>query len=253
MQAAEAEPETVSALLEKEIANGWVIRTGMSIEQARQHWHKGIAVGKLNVVHAEGKDPRLVLDSAVCGVNLKCAIPERISLPMVSDVRLAFLPEDTSSFVGASFDFKAAHKQIQVHPSEHGLLLFRVADVLYHYRVCHFGARFSAYWWQRAGAFLLRLLHGILGLHPHRAWLFVDDLLAALRRSDAHAQLALMVMFFAAISAPISWKKVQFQNNLTWCGWRINFLRETIELIKLKGQLRELLKARSSENFWSRF
>ena len=68
---AEAEPETVSALLEKEIANGWVIRTGMSIEQARQHWHKGIAVGKLNVVHAEGKDPQLVLDSTVCGVNRK--------------------------------------------------------------------------------------------------------------------------------------------------------------------------------------
>ena len=29
-KAAEAEPETVSALLEKEIANGWVIRTSMS-------------------------------------------------------------------------------------------------------------------------------------------------------------------------------------------------------------------------------
>ena len=80
----------------------------MSIEQARQHWRKGIAVGKLNVVHAEGKDPRLVLDSTVCGVNPKCAIPERISLPMASDVRLAFLPEDThSSFVGASFDFQS--------------------------------------------------------------------------------------------------------------------------------------------------
>ena len=55
-------------------------------------------------------------------------------------------------------------------------------------------------------------------------------------------------MFFAAISAPILWKKVQFQNGLTWCGWRINFLHETIELtpektLKLKGQLRELLKA----------
>ena len=113
----------------------------MSIEQARQHWHKGIAVGKLNVVHAEGKEPRLVLDSTVCGVNPKCNIPERISLPMASDVRLAFMPEDThSSFIGASFDFKAAHKQVQVHPSEHGLLLFRFADNLYHYRVCHFGA-----------------------------------------------------------------------------------------------------------------
>ena len=127
----------MSALLDKEISNGWV-RAEMCVEQARQRWNKGIAVGKLNVVHAEGKEPRLVLDSTVCGVNPKCNIPE---LPMASDVR----PEDThASFIGASFDFKAAHKQIQVHPSEHGLLLFRFADTLYHYRVCHFGARFSA-------------------------------------------------------------------------------------------------------------
>ena len=140
-------------------------------------------MGKLAVVHAEGKEPRLVLDSAVCGVSPKCNIPERVSLPMASDVRLAFMPEDThASFIGASFDFKAAHKQI---------------------RVCHFGARFSAYWWQRAGAFLLRLLRSILSAHPHRAWLFVDDLLAA-RRPDAHQQVALVVVFFAAISAPIS-------------------------------------------------
>ena len=218
-KAAEAEPDTVSALLEKEISN--------SFEQARQHWHKGIAVGKLNVVRAEGEEPRLVLDSTVCGVNPKCNIPERVSLPMASDVRLAFMPGDTrASFIGASFDFKAAHKHIQTSYSS-------VLQTLY-YQVCHFGARFSAYWWQSTGAFLLRLLHGVLSAHPHKAWLFVDDLLAALPRPDAHQQLALIVFFFAAISAPISWKKVQFQNCLTWCGWSINFLLETIELTPLK-------------------
>ena len=97
--------------------------------------NRGIAVGKLNVVHAEGKEPRPVLDSTVCGVNPKCNIQERVSLPMASDVRLAFMPEDTHASFIASFDFKAAHKQIQVHPSEHGLLLFRFADTLYHYRL----------------------------------------------------------------------------------------------------------------------
>ena len=93
-----AEPDTVSALLDEELSNVWVVRTEMSIEQARRHWNKGIAVGKLNVVHADGKEPRLVLDSTVRGVNPKCNIPERISLPMASDVRLAFMPEDTSCF-----------------------------------------------------------------------------------------------------------------------------------------------------------
>ena len=144
-KAAEADPDTVSALLDKEVASGWVVRTDMSVEQARQHWHKGIAICKLNVVHADGKEPRLVMDSTVCGVNPNCNTPERVSLPMASDVRLAFLPEDThASFIGASFHFKAAHKQVKVHPSEHGLLLFPFAKTLFRYRVCHFGARLLA-------------------------------------------------------------------------------------------------------------
>ena len=64
-----------------------------------------------------------VLDSTVRGVNPKCNIPECISLPMASDVRLAFMPEDTrASSIGASFDFKAARKQIQGlwHAFRHG-------------------------------------------------------------------------------------------------------------------------------------
>ena len=55
--------------------------------------------------------------------------------------------------VGASLDFKAAHKQVKIRPEERGLLLFSHLNVLYHYKVCHFGARFSAYWWQRVGLF----------------------------------------------------------------------------------------------------
>ena len=33
-------------------------------------------------------------------------------------------------------------------------------------RVCHFEGRFSAFWWQHAGAFLFRLLHGLLARPP---------------------------------------------------------------------------------------
>ena len=224
----------MSALIDKEISIGWVVRTDMSVEQARQHWRKGVVVGKLNVARAEGIEPRLVLDSTVCGVNPKCNLPERVSLPMASDVRLAFMLGDTrASFIGASFDFKAARKQFQVHPSEHGFTECATSEP----GSPHTGG---------TGAFLLRLLHGV---HPHKAWLFVDDVLAALRRPDARRQLALIVIFFAAISAPISWKKVQFQNCLTWCGWSINFLLETIELtplktLKLKEQLHALLRSK---------
>ena len=38
---------------------------------------------------------------------------------------------------------------------KHGLLLFTFQGKLYHYRVCHFGGCFSAFWWQRTGAFCM--------------------------------------------------------------------------------------------------
>ena len=125
---------------------------------------------------------------------------------MASDVKLAHLPDDpVGALTGASFDFKAAHKQIQVRPEEHGLLLFAHHSVLYHYRVCHFGGRFSAYWWQRFSAFVLRQIQSLLGGSPHRAWLYVDDLLAQLHRPAARDQLLLLVIHFQAILAPMSW------------------------------------------------
>ena len=74
--------------------------------------------------------------------------------------------------VNAAANRALAHKQIQVRPDERSLLLFAFQGKLYHYRVCHFGGRFSAYWWQRAGAFLLRQVHGLLAWQPHKAFLF---------------------------------------------------------------------------------
>ena len=95
----------------------------------------------------------------MCRVNTRCHLPERLSLPMASDLALSTQPANTpGAFVRASIDFKAAHKQVQVRPEEHGLLLFAFQGKLYRYRVCHFGGRFSAFWWQRT--FLLRQCMG---------------------------------------------------------------------------------------------
>ena len=45
---------------------------------------------------------------------------------------------------------------------------------------------------------------------------------------------ALVVLFFCAIAAPISWKEVQFQDSLVWCGWEIHFSHDTIQLMSSK-------------------
>ena len=183
----------------------------------------------------------------MCHVNTRCYLPERLSLPMASDLALSTQPEDTpGAFIGASLDFKAAHKQVQVRRKERGFLLFAFQNKLYHYRVCHFGGRFSAYWWQSTGAFLLRQIHGLLAGKPHKAFLFVDNLLCALIRESDQEMFALVVLFFCAIAAPMCWKKARFLDRLVWCGWDINFSHDSIQLMsgklaKLSGLVEALL------------
>ena len=129
---AEEHPEIVQGLIDKEVVAGFVVRTDFTEATAKLRWPAGVAVGRLNVVLAEGKDPRLVVHSSICNVTLRCTLSEKVALPMASDVKLAHLPDDpVGAFTGASFDFKAAHKQIQVRPEEHGLLLFAHQGVLY--------------------------------------------------------------------------------------------------------------------------
>ena len=171
-------------------------------------------------------------------------MPSTRALELANGIGPGAVHAAKGAFVGASVDFKAARKQVQVRPEEHGLLLFAFQGKLYHYRVCHFGGRFSAFWWQRAGAFLLRQVHGLLAWKPHKAFLFVDDLLCALFQDSAPDMFALVVLFFCAIAAPISWKKAQFQDSLVWCGWEINFSRNTIQLVSAKlTKLDALVKA----------
>ena len=149
-------------------------------------------------------------------------------------------------------NWKAAEEMpdvVKVRPEEHGLLMFRFRGNLYHYVVCHFGGRFSAYWWQRVGAFLLRQCHELLAFAPHKAWLYVDDLLSALHKEHARELFAIMIIFFAAINAPMSWKKAQFAQAINWCGWTVDFELDTIQLIgnklnKLQGQIDALLKTK---------
>ena len=95
------------------------------LKAAKKRWPKGIAVGKLSLVKAEGRDPRLVLDSTVCQVNPLCRIPEAVTMPTVQEVRRSFQPQDPrGAYISASIDFKAAHKRVKVHDTEQGLLLF---------------------------------------------------------------------------------------------------------------------------------
>ena len=121
---------------------------------------------------------------------------------------------------------------MQVRPEEHGLSSpFKESSTI---TECTILGAFSAFWWQRTGEFLLRQVHGLLAWKPHKAFLFVDDLLCALFRDSAPDMFALVVLFFCATAAPISWKKAQFQDSLVWCGWEINFSHDTFQVVSAK-------------------
>ena len=209
------------------------------------HWPQGIAVGKLNIVIAEGRDPRLVLDSTVCNANTLLRIPEHVALPSAHEVMRSFQHGDAyGEWIGIALGFKAARKTVKVKHCEQGALLFEVAEQLYHYTVCHFGAKFSAYWWARLGALLTRAAHSLLGDQPHRMWLYVDDLLALLRSASCAQPICVLLAFLSCINAPVSWKKAQLSQSIVWCGWTFHFGLETLHLAQPKLQkLRQQLQA----------
>ena len=247
---AERDPVMLRSLVTKEIQAGHVASFSGDRTAAAKHWPQGIAIGKLNIVLAEGRDPRLVLDSTVCNANTLCRIPEHVALPSAHEVMKSFQHSDAyGNWIALALDFKAAHKTIKVRPQEQGTLLFELDGALHHYTVCHFGAKFSAYWWSRLGALLTRTAHELLAEAPHRMWLYVDDLLTLLQKQQCTRPVCILLAFLTCINAPISWKKAQLGAEVVWCGWNFSFAFETLhlppaKLAKLRNQLQTLCKSR---------
>ena len=140
-----AERDPALLQVKKEIAAGHVAALQGGREAAEARWPQRAAIGKLNIVTAEGRDPRLVLDSAICNANTLCRLPEHVSLPSAMEVMRSFQEGDPfSARQCIALDFKAARKTVKIHPDEQGTVLFEMNDCMYHYTVCHFGAKFSA-------------------------------------------------------------------------------------------------------------
>ena len=143
-----------------------------------------MAVGKLGIRRVPGKESRLVLDSTAPGLNPGVNIKEKAFNPGLGDLQELRRSSPHEDWTGFMLDVKAAHKRIKLHESEHGLRMFRVGEKLFHYTVCHFGRRFSAYWWARTGALIHRLLHHAIFI-KHGGFLFVDDSLWCFPRGSA--------------------------------------------------------------------
>lgn len=73
------DPAITEQLIQKELADGFIEEIP-DIATAEKCWPQGIALGKLGVVHAGNRDPRLVLDSTICGMNGRCHLRGNVYL-----------------------------------------------------------------------------------------------------------------------------------------------------------------------------
>jgi hypothetical protein len=233
-QTAEAQPELTSELIQEEISKDWLICFDGTLEDAKQQFPLGVAVEKLAIATSDTRPPRLVVDFTVSGTNPNCDITEHQQLPSAKDVVRCFPLRGHNEELGAlGLDIKAAHKLCVLHPSHRGLVGFSFQGKLVFYKVCPFGAKFSAWWWGRLGSFFTRFFHKLIYI-AHALFLFVDDYLLVQRLDILPITATLIALVVQAFRLPISWRKADLHKEVNWIGWTFNFSVGTITLQQAK-------------------
>jgi len=166
----------------------------------------------------------------VCGLNGRCLIPERSTLPTAKEILRSFpLRNSQKCLQGFSLDVKAAHKRIVLHNEEQGLVGFSFDGKLYFYRVTPFGAVFSAFWWARLGGLLLRIFHHLIWW-SHAGFLDVDDFLFFTEANMMPVSATLVCIFRQNLGIPISWRKTALSSCIDYIGWQFNFAAGTVTI-----------------------
>ena len=233
-------PETLAALVQEELANDWLEE--VPLEEARKRW-QDIAIGKMNVVLVPDKNPRLIVDETVSGVNPGCMIPERYNLPGLCDLQAGYpLRGQQSELSSFSLDIKAAHKSLLIRERDRGLAGVTFQGRTFFYRVMPFGMSCSAYWWQRLSAFFVRTWHLLLFL-AHFLSMYVDDLILAMSTGALDVSACLLLAFAASFGIRISWPKLQLGSEILRIGWQLCYRAGTVRVPDAKRQkLRSLIR-----------
>ena len=155
--AAERELERVQRLVQQEIEAGYMVRVEGGLSELQQRFKdNALAIGKLGVVEQAGKDDRLIGDSKASQASPSAKFSERTELPSLYHFgaalrRTGASHEDWCLF---SIDVKGAHRSIRTAPEDVGFATFQLQGDYYIY---FFGAAWSAFWWARLSALLMRV------------------------------------------------------------------------------------------------
>ena len=227
------QPDIVWQLLQEEIDAGFIERVPGGLAQLQQD-HQHTAVGKLGLVCAENRPPRLVVDSTVSGVTHNTSIPNRMLLPKISDVLVAApLTPSTVELLAFTLDVSKAHRRIKIHPQDQGLLCFWYQDVLFKSTTLNFGARASGYFWARVAGLMVRTFHRLLHV-KHALFQYVDDLLVLLEATTSPIWMGILTIACQILGIPMSWHKTDWGPSVTWIGWHIDVHRWVVSITPTK-------------------
>ena len=240
--------DIVDDLLQEELAQDWIAIVPGGDEELRRQYSVS-AVGKLGVVLAEGRPPRLVVDSSVSGVTCHTALPNRSCNPTLTDVFSCMpLSDSLERLVALVLDVAKAHRRILIRQQDRGLLCFRHKNVLYQCATLNFGARVSSFYWARAAGLLVRLVHKLIRVR-HSAKIYVDDLLCLLDSASTPVWASHIVVLLLLLKVPLSWHKCALSARVVWIGWELDVSLFTVRLDPQKFQrlctlLRQALSSR---------
>ena len=179
---------------------------------------------------AEGRPPRLVVDSSVSGVTSRTVLPNRSCNPTLTDVFSCMpLSDSLERLVALVLDVAKAHRRILIRSQDRGLLCFRHKNVLYQCTTLNFGARVSSFFWARAAGLLVRLVHRLLRVR-HSPKIYVDDLLSLLDAVSAPVWAAHVVVLLMILRVPLSWHKCAWSPRVVWIGWELDLCLFTVRL-----------------------
>ena len=224
------------SLMMQDVEAGFAYILPGGIDEAKCKWGSHVAAGRLGLVQVEGRKPRLIGDASISGANQACTIPEKVRLPGLQSVQRVLSESDSSlAWVALSFDVASAHKLVRVRPEDQGVGCFALGDEFFVYRSCFFGAKYSAYWFSRVGAWLVRMIHRFVFI-SHACLLYVDDGLLLLRKEVAPLVASACLAFLTSLGVPLSWRKVRLGSDIVWIGWKFVFSSGHVELPRDKAQ-----------------
>ncbi|CAE7202888.1 LRRC45 [Symbiodinium sp. CCMP2592] len=239
---------TVDSLLQTEVSEGWVREVPGGLDSLTATYAR-TAVGKLGLVKAPDRDPRLVVDSSVSGVTEHTALPNKSANPTISGLRRCFpLRLALEQLFALILDVSKAHRRILIRAADQGLLCFFHRGRLFQCLTLNFRARASGFYWARLAGILSRLMHRLLFIR-HALLIYVDDLISLLSGPSAPVWAAVLCVFLLVLRVPMSWHKAYLGARPTWIGWSMSLetFTATLEPPKL-ARLRLLISsARSGE------